>query len=128
MRSKPMKSFGNLILMTLICIVIFWIFTALRPAQAGYSGAHNWEANGRVCQIIKVFRANDENVWPSGENGTSVAINFDEIADLEKAIHNLKICNKFWTCAAQRDGYQPPPKGVRRPKHCYESMWNGWKD
>jgi hypothetical protein len=31
----PMKSFGNLILMTLICIVIFWIVMALRPAHAG---------------------------------------------------------------------------------------------
>jgi hypothetical protein len=34
MRSKPMKSFGNLILMTLICIIIFWVFMALRPAHA----------------------------------------------------------------------------------------------
>jgi hypothetical protein len=31
-----MKSFGNLILMALICIVIFWIFMALRPAHADY--------------------------------------------------------------------------------------------
>jgi hypothetical protein len=29
-----MKSFGNLILMTLICLVIFWVFMALRPANA----------------------------------------------------------------------------------------------
>jgi len=33
-----MKSFGNLILMALICIVIFWIFMALRPAQAQFFG------------------------------------------------------------------------------------------
>jgi hypothetical protein len=32
--TMTMKSFGNLILMTLICIVIFWVFMALRPAQA----------------------------------------------------------------------------------------------
>jgi len=43
-RSQPskraMKTFGNLILMTVICIVIFWIFMALRPAQAqsNYTG------------------------------------------------------------------------------------------
>jgi hypothetical protein len=30
----PMKSFGNLILMTLICIAIFIVFMALRPAHA----------------------------------------------------------------------------------------------
>jgi len=29
-----MKSFGNLILIAQICIVIFWIFMALRPAHA----------------------------------------------------------------------------------------------
>jgi hypothetical protein len=32
--AAPMKSFGNLILMAVICVVIFWIFMALRPAQA----------------------------------------------------------------------------------------------
>ena len=30
-----MQRFGNLILITTICVVIFWIFMALRPAQAG---------------------------------------------------------------------------------------------
>jgi len=35
MRFTPLKSLGNLILMTLICLVIFWIFMALRPARAG---------------------------------------------------------------------------------------------
>jgi len=30
----PMKSFGNLILMAVICIVIFWVVMALRPAHA----------------------------------------------------------------------------------------------
>jgi hypothetical protein len=33
-RSQQMKTYGNLLLMTAICIVIFWIFMALRPAQA----------------------------------------------------------------------------------------------
>ena len=30
-----MKTYGNVILMATICIVIFWLFMALRPAQAG---------------------------------------------------------------------------------------------
>jgi len=30
-----MKTYGNIILMTVICIVIFWVFMALRPASAG---------------------------------------------------------------------------------------------
>jgi hypothetical protein len=29
------KTYGNLVLMTAICVVIFWIFMALRPANAG---------------------------------------------------------------------------------------------
>src|SRR5262249_9016245 len=29
-----MKTYGNLILMTVICVVIFWVFMALRPANA----------------------------------------------------------------------------------------------
>ena len=28
------KTAGNIILMTLICLVIFWVFMALRPANA----------------------------------------------------------------------------------------------
>jgi len=32
------KFYGNLVLMTVICIVIFWIFMALHPAHAGYFG------------------------------------------------------------------------------------------
>jgi len=32
---KTLKTYGNLILMAAICIVIFWVFMALRPAQAG---------------------------------------------------------------------------------------------
>lgn len=31
-----MKTTGNLILMTAICVVIFWAFMALRPANASW--------------------------------------------------------------------------------------------
>jgi hypothetical protein len=36
-----MKTYGNVILMAIICIVIFWIFMALRPASAQCSYAMN---------------------------------------------------------------------------------------
>jgi hypothetical protein len=29
------KFYGNVLLMATICIVVFWVFMALRPAQAG---------------------------------------------------------------------------------------------
>ena len=32
------KTYGNLILMTVVCIVIFWVFMALRPANAQMYG------------------------------------------------------------------------------------------
>ena len=39
-RSKrAMKPYGNVTLMTLICIVVFWVFMALRPAQASGCGS-----------------------------------------------------------------------------------------
>jgi len=31
-----MKTYGNVILMAVICIVIFWVFMALRPANASW--------------------------------------------------------------------------------------------
>jgi hypothetical protein len=40
------RTTGNLMLMTGICVVIFWIFMALRPAQAGQY--YDWECPGGV--------------------------------------------------------------------------------
>jgi hypothetical protein len=33
-RETKMKSTGNLILITLVCLIIFWVFMAIRPAAA----------------------------------------------------------------------------------------------
>jgi hypothetical protein len=84
-----------------------------------------WTTNGQSCRIIKHFRPGDSRLVI--ERGTRVSIDAEEIADLEKAIHNLKICSKFYECIALRDGVKAPPKGQKRPQHCRESMWNGWK-
>jgi hypothetical protein len=84
-----------------------------------------WTTNPQNCQIMKHFRPGDNRLVI--ERGTRIHIDVEEIADLEKAIHNLKICSKFYECVAQRDGIKPPPKGQKRPQHCYESMWSGWK-
>src|SRR5262249_13106978 len=92
-----------------------------------------WETNGHTCQIIKHFRPGDDQILI--ERGTRVFIDSEEIADLEKALHNLKICNKFYECVGWREGYDkmheypgpPLPKGKPRPKHCYSSMWKEWK-
>jgi hypothetical protein len=61
-----MKTYGNVILMTVTCIVIFWVFMALRPASAmdimpgdkgrwhgyapaGYIGAHPSNRGPHSC-------------------------------------------------------------------------------
>jgi hypothetical protein len=93
------------------------------------NGYDKWTANGHSCLIIKLFRPNDHNVFQTqeGTEGTMVHIQPSEIPDLEKALHNLKLCNKFYDCVAKRDykryGTTPDPKGA--PKHCYEPR--GWK-
>jgi hypothetical protein len=48
--AAPMKSFGNLILMTVICIVIFWVFMALQPAKAETCNEDWCKINGRLIQ------------------------------------------------------------------------------
>jgi len=37
-----MKFYGNIVLMTVICIVVFWMFMALRPAQAFGGCGSSW--------------------------------------------------------------------------------------
>jgi hypothetical protein len=109
-----------------ITIAIALLFAPIIGAQ----GADRWIADSHRCTIAKTFTDDDspEHIWSGNDGNVTVVINTDEIKDLEKAIHNLKICKKFWDCTLWRDGIEAPPKGVRRPKHCYESIFNGWKD
>jgi hypothetical protein len=53
-----MKTYGNIILMTVICIVVFWVFMALRPAHAAQvwvPGSPAW--NARAACARQVYRA-----------------------------------------------------------------------
>jgi hypothetical protein len=83
---------------------------------------YKWTTNGHSCEIKKAFRPKDDNVFRTEEGTTEISIQATEIADLEKALHNLKLCDKFYDCVAKRDykryGTTPDPKGA--PKHCYE--------
>jgi hypothetical protein len=55
--AAPMKSFGNLILMTLICVVIFMVFMAIRPAPAQTPG---WREIGYwQCGPVRIITAGD---------------------------------------------------------------------
>ena len=68
-----------------------------------------WAVDGRKCYASRIFGTavdiknseyvEDNEIYP------------EDISDIERVIHNLKIYDRFWTCVAQRDGVEPPPKG-----------------
>ena len=109
-----------------LTVIAALVFMALRPAHSKilpYEGSFGkWVTNGHSCQIIKVFHPGDSNIYRD-EDVTTVYIQPSEISDLEKAIHNLKLCDKFYDCVAKRDGYVK--SDGHRPEHCYEPR--GWK-
>ena len=46
-----MKTYGNIVLMAVICIVIFWVFMALRPANAHLITTGDYQRSGtHWCQ------------------------------------------------------------------------------
>jgi hypothetical protein len=65
-----MKTYGNIILMTAICIVIFWMFMALQPAllAAEYSddGVQSAPAPARFQPWQRVWQCNDIRVTATG--------------------------------------------------------------
>jgi hypothetical protein len=79
-----MKTYGNVILMTVICIVVFWVFMALRPAPAHLltlgeiqrSGGH-W-CNWSITSVCTRWRARGGKLppgsCPPGNNWSSCRI------------------------------------------------------
>jgi hypothetical protein len=51
-RIDQMKSFGNLILMTLICVVVFIVFMAVRPTKAS---AHNFQREAELSDLARPY-------------------------------------------------------------------------
>jgi hypothetical protein len=118
-----------------LTVIAALVFMALRPAHAqGYSGPlparvgpgpeyketmdsyAKWVTNGHSCQIIKHFRPGDNQIVI--ERGTRVFIDSEEIADLEKALHNLKVCNKFYECVGWRDSNRCGKNGkINKVRH-----------
>jgi hypothetical protein len=90
---KTMKTYGNLILMTVICIVIFWLAMALRPAQAqAFDLAEKMPVGGMMqCGDIKVRKL------PNGklESNLPVGVLPVEVKDNEIFL-NGKQC-AFWS-------------------------------
>jgi hypothetical protein len=70
------------------------------------------EERGRDCWDRPIFMPD-----PYVDDAVRVEIGPRFIKEMEAAIALLKMCDKFWTCVAERDGYVEP-KG-KKPKHCY---------
>src|SRR5262245_42428232 len=129
------KRIDDKVTLARLTVIAALAFMALRPAQA----QEMWEANQHRCIVTKNF-SEGEMIAPGGyflrDGKVTIAIGPDEIPELEKAIHNRKICDKFYTCVAWRDGYDlragypgpPLPRGKARPKRCPNSMLKAWKD
>jgi hypothetical protein len=82
------------------------LLMAILPAAA--NADDKWEGNFRRCQIEKVL--------PEGQRLAEVTT--DDLPNLQKWIAFLKMCDRFWRCVAERDGYIEA-RG-KRPKHCYQ--------
>ena len=65
------RTIGNLILMTLICVVIFWVFMAMRPVRAGETPVYGPDGKyqGSVFDYGRTQTCTDRN---GHFNGSSV--------------------------------------------------------
>jgi hypothetical protein len=73
--------------------------------------AREWTSRGARSRLLGPTHI------PYVDDAVRVEIGPRFIKEMEAAIALLKMCDKFWTCVAERDGYVEP-KG-KKPKHCY---------
>jgi hypothetical protein len=93
-----------------------------RGAHAGYFGNEKWTENDRYCVVEKLTAPST----PGSESGylewgekNLLLMDLKDVLELQKFIPELKRCEAFQQCVAERDGYTKP-KG-KKPKHCYEN-------
>jgi hypothetical protein len=70
-----------------------------------------WETDWHRCMLEKFVTEETE------LNVLKWTITPEDIPNIERELKELKRCDAFYTCVAERDGYVKP-KG-KRPKHCY---------
>jgi hypothetical protein len=90
------------------------------PASAGYFGNEKWTHNGRYC-LVKLTApgpGNESGYLEWGEKNL-LLMSLKDVLELQQFIPELKRCEAFYQCVAERDGYTEP-KG-KKPKHCYEN-------
>jgi hypothetical protein len=94
-----------------LCLILATCQMPLRSASAQRAGETRWEADCRRGYIRKAFPKN----YPGLEFSDAVRIDIlpEEFADLEKAIREMRKCEKFYQCLADRD--------QGKVKHCYEN-------
>jgi hypothetical protein len=62
-----MKTYGNVILMATICVVIFWVFMALRPAAASWRLIPGKAYDGHIA--VRSYR---EPCWSAAKSKCSL--------------------------------------------------------
>jgi hypothetical protein len=134
---------GYMALGVVFAVALIILSVTARSAQAADN--NNWKVEcrrGWVERTVKrepqadpairndpVFLATEEELHP-GEVEFRIEFygsdDVEEVEDLQNALHNLKICFKFWRCVRERNG-EEPPRG-KRPARCPESMLDrGWR-
>jgi hypothetical protein len=104
------------------------LFLATSTAYAEPDATKEWQTR-KLCTVWKLF--NPHTVDAPGDyfgdreeirvyNGqATIDLRLDDLLELQKLLPDIKKCEAFWTCVAERDG-DVKPKG-KRPKHCYEN-------
>jgi hypothetical protein len=93
--AAPMKSFGNLILMTLTCVVIFWNFMAVRPAPAAELPEEMINEAWRTC--LKTEQGNGDD---------------DEGPEIYAPDNGAECRFRGWPIYLRETGYSAPGSGV----------------
>jgi hypothetical protein len=104
---RAMKPYGNVILMTLICIVIFWVFMALRPANARDQRAHDVVGKPRIVTRIIPGALMPPPKYDKLYDGELEIRLFSNAADVQQACKNVSDVHSSETgCARFPDDHK----------------------
>jgi hypothetical protein len=93
--------------MTKLCLTAAAIMLAAITTSKAEPSSEKWEFDGRQCHVRKSLGSLEQG-W-----GDAVALHLDDVLELQKHIRDLKACDAFWQCTADRD--------AGKVKHCYQN-------
>jgi len=103
----------NLMLTLALCVAIFFLFMAIRPAHAT-----EWKTEFDKCNITIVVPKEDKDLpykrIREDTDNITVVILAEQVPEILGQIEQLKKCNAFWKCVRERDV-------EHKVKHCYDN-------